>query len=147
MSLRCVKMPPMTPRLVGVREIAKLLGLSRQRADQLVRTKGFPDPVAELASGRIWERAAIVRWAHDTGRSIPWATVELELEQLPAGPPGAPAKYYRDVWTITRLRALSRDPKGVPNTREYAHELSLAAAREVDPSFDIAMPTAVDEEQ
>lgn len=133
-------------RLVGVREVGKLLGVSRQRADQLVRTKDFPDPIAELASGRIWERAAVVRWARDTGRSVPWATVELELEQLPKGAPGSAANVYRDVWTMTRLQALGREPKGVPQTREFAHEQALAAAREVDSSFDAALPTEVDEE-
>jgi len=133
-------------RLVGVREIAKLLSVSRQRADQLVRTKGFPDPIADLASGRIWERGAVVRWARGVGRSVPWATVELELELLPKGPPGSAANIYRDTWTITRLQALGRDPKGLPPTREFAHAHSLASAREVDPTFDVAMPNEVDEE-
>lgn len=54
--------------LVGVTEIAALLGLSRQRADQLSRTKGFPDPTAELASGRVWERQAVIDWAAAVGR-------------------------------------------------------------------------------
>ena len=147
LSLLTVHSRLMTTRLVGVREIAKLLSLSRQRADQLVRTKGFPDPVAELASGRIWERAAVVRWARETGRSVPWATVELELEQLPTGPPGSAVNYYRDVWTMVRLQGLGRDPKGVPDSREFAHEEALVAARNVDPSFNIGMPEAVDEEQ
>jgi prophage regulatory protein len=133
-------------RLVGVREVGRLLSVSRQRADQLVRTKGFPDPIAELASGRIWERAAVVRWARDTGRSIPWATVELELEQLPKGPPGSAANLYRDVWTITRMQALGREPKGISRSREFAHDQSLTSAREIDPSFDTAIPTEVDEE-
>ncbi len=134
-------------RLVGVREVGKLLSVSRQRADQLVRTKGFPDPIAELASGRIWERGAVVRWARETGRSIPWATVELELEQLPQGPPGSAANIYRDVWTITRMQALGRDPKGVSPTLEFAHEQALTSAREIDPSFDTPMPAEVDEDE
>lgn len=137
----------MARRLVGVREIAKLLSVSRQRADQLVRTKGFPDPIADLASGRIWERGAVVRWARGAGRSVPWATVELELEQLPKGSPGSAANIYRDVWTITRLQALGRDPKGLPPTREFAHAQSLASAQKVNPTFDVVMPTEVDEER
>lgn len=134
-------------RLVGVREVGKLLSVSRQRADQLVRTKGFPDPIAELASGRIWDRASVVRWARETGRSIPWAAVELELEQLPQGSPGSAANVYRDVWTITRMQALGRDPKGVPPTREFAHEQALAAARTIEPSFATPMPTEVNEDE
>lgn len=132
----------MAIRLLGVREIARLLGVSRQRADQITRTKGFPDPIAELANGRIWERQTVVHWARETGRSVPWATVELELEQTPKGPAGSAANIYRDVWTVTRMQALGRNPKGIPRTREFAHEQSLAAARQIDPSFDTAMPTA-----
>lgn len=48
--------------LVGVTEIAVLLGVSKQRADQVTRIKGFPKPVSELASGRIWRKAAVERW-------------------------------------------------------------------------------------
>ncbi len=133
-------------RLVGVREISKLLGVSRQRADQVVRTKGFPDPVAELAGGRIWERSGVVKWARDAGRSIPWAVVELELEQIPKGPPGSAASIYRMVWEVTRMKALGRNPEGVPPTLEFAHEQALAQARSVDSAFDTPMPTEVDVE-
>lgn len=51
--------------LLGLSEIAELLGVSRQRAGQLVRDYAdFPPPVAELASGRIWETAAVETWAN-----------------------------------------------------------------------------------
>jgi predicted DNA-binding transcriptional regulator AlpA len=53
---------------MGVTEMADLLGLSRQRCDQLSRTKGFPDPVAELASGRVWNTEDVERWARETRR-------------------------------------------------------------------------------
>lgn len=54
--------------LAGVTEIALILDLSRQRADQLSRQKGFPDPAAELASGRVWTAAAVMAWAKAAGR-------------------------------------------------------------------------------
>jgi prophage regulatory protein len=54
--------------LVGVTEIGDLLGVSRQRADQLTRTEAFPDPVAVLSAGRIWRRADVEAWARATGR-------------------------------------------------------------------------------
>jgi hypothetical protein len=38
-----------TGKLVGVTEIAQLLAISRQRADQLTRTKGWPDPLERVA--------------------------------------------------------------------------------------------------
>ncbi len=50
--------------LVGLAEIAEMLGVSRQRAGQLSREyPDFPAPVAELASGRVWERAGVEEWA------------------------------------------------------------------------------------
>ncbi|MHB1599307.1 MAG: DNA-binding protein [Acidimicrobiales bacterium] len=45
-----------------------MLGVSRQRADQLSRTKGFPDPAADLAHGRVWETADVEQWAREAGR-------------------------------------------------------------------------------
>ena len=54
-----------TSHLVGLSEIATMLGVSRQRVGQLVRDyDDFPAPVAELASGRIWETAAVEAWAN-----------------------------------------------------------------------------------
>jgi prophage regulatory protein len=54
--------------LVGVTEIGDLLGVSRQRADQLTRIEAFPEPVAVLSAGRIWRRADVEAWARETGR-------------------------------------------------------------------------------
>ena len=66
----------MTSHLVGLSEIATMLGVSRQRAGQLVRDySDFPPPVAELASGRIWETTAVEAWA----------------KAHPVRPPGRPA--------------------------------------------------------
>ncbi len=49
--------------VAGIAEIAELLGVSRQRAVQIVRDHAdFPDPVAELASGRIWHRPSVEAW-------------------------------------------------------------------------------------
>jgi hypothetical protein len=41
--------PVLGGRLVGVAEIADLLSVSRQRADQLTRSKGWPEPVQRVA--------------------------------------------------------------------------------------------------
>jgi predicted DNA-binding transcriptional regulator AlpA len=54
--------------LVSTVEIATMLGVSRQRVDQLTRNEGFPEPAAELAIGRVWERADVEAWARETGR-------------------------------------------------------------------------------
>ena len=52
-------------------EIAQMLDVVRQYVDRLSRDDPtFPQPVATLASGRIWKRADIVKWAKATGRDI-----------------------------------------------------------------------------
>lgn len=49
--------------LVGVHEIAEMLGVTRQRVDRIVATdKSFPKPEAVLTAGRIWTREAIEGW-------------------------------------------------------------------------------------
>jgi predicted DNA-binding transcriptional regulator AlpA len=53
----------MTQHLLGVAEIAAMLGLSRQRVNQLIQRQDFPGPEAELSAGRIWTREAVEAWA------------------------------------------------------------------------------------
>jgi hypothetical protein len=49
--------------LVGVAEIAGMIGVSRQRVNQLASSySDFPEPEAELSAGRIWTREAIEGW-------------------------------------------------------------------------------------
>lgn len=55
--------------LVGVDEIARLVGVSRQRVNVIARSdSAFPEPLAELAAGRIWDRAAIETWLAQRAR-------------------------------------------------------------------------------
>jgi prophage regulatory protein len=57
--------------LLGVTEVAEVLGLSRQRVQQLTETDpDFPEPAASLARGRVWSRESIEAWAKATGRQI-----------------------------------------------------------------------------
>jgi predicted DNA-binding transcriptional regulator AlpA len=57
--------------LLGVTEVAALLGISRQRVQKLTETDSdFPLPAETLARGRVWQRADIVEWARATGRPI-----------------------------------------------------------------------------
>lgn len=59
----------MAPDLVSVTEIAALLGVSRQRVNQLIQAYGdFPLPEAELAIGRVWLRESVERWAAEHAR-------------------------------------------------------------------------------
>ena len=56
--------------LVGASEVAEILGVTRQRVDQLARTEeGFPEPEVTIGRGvRVWSREAIEKWAKATGR-------------------------------------------------------------------------------
>lgn len=61
--------------LVGSRDIATLLGVSRQRVDQFSRDDGrFPKPVALIGRRRVWQRDDIETWAAATGRPIQGAS-------------------------------------------------------------------------
>lgn len=55
--------------LVGIHEIAELLGVSRQRVAKLKQDERFPRPVANLAMGPVYARRAVLRFGKETGRS------------------------------------------------------------------------------
>lgn len=59
---------PNFPELVGVSEIADILGVTRQRASALAKTPGFPTPVATLASGPVWTRPSLNRFVEEWPR-------------------------------------------------------------------------------
>jgi predicted DNA-binding transcriptional regulator AlpA len=52
---------PMLPELVSVPEVADILGVSPQRVHELAADGGgFPRPVYELKTGKVWLQTAIV---------------------------------------------------------------------------------------
>ncbi|MGH2359236.1 MAG: hypothetical protein ACRDGM_01670 [bacterium] len=61
--------------LVGIRELAELLGLTRQRASQIAAMRDFPAPLAKLAAGPVWNKANLTwfleDWARQPRRSGP----------------------------------------------------------------------------
>lgn len=58
----------MPDRLMGVAEIAELLGLTRQRVHQLRQLDDFPEPFTTLAVGAVWDGDVVETWARETGR-------------------------------------------------------------------------------
>ena len=50
---------------MGQQEIQKRLGYSRQWTSQIINRKGFPDPVDELAMGRIWLAEDVEKWIEE----------------------------------------------------------------------------------
>lgn len=47
---------------MGTAEIAVRLGVSRQRAHVISRTKGFPDSFDDVVAGSFWLREDVERW-------------------------------------------------------------------------------------
>jgi predicted DNA-binding transcriptional regulator AlpA len=61
----------MPDHLLGTKEAAALLGVSKQGLFHLVESHhDFPAPTATLASGRIWNRADVESWATAHGRTL-----------------------------------------------------------------------------
>lgn len=60
-------------QLLRLVEIARYLGVSKQRVHQLADGQGFPRPAKRLPSGRLWEAFAIDEWARrEWWGSRPW---------------------------------------------------------------------------
>lgn len=53
---------------MGAQEIGDLLGVSRQRVNQLAALPDFPAPLATLAQGRVWDGDEVIKWAKSKGR-------------------------------------------------------------------------------
>jgi hypothetical protein len=48
------------PKLVGVAEAAVLMGWDKRRVATYVKRGAFPEPLAELAGGRVWAREDVL---------------------------------------------------------------------------------------
>jgi predicted DNA-binding transcriptional regulator AlpA len=55
--------------LVGIKEVAAMLGVSRTRADQLSRRPSFPKPAVQHARVRLWEDKDVQAWITANRRS------------------------------------------------------------------------------
>lgn len=56
--------------LVGSAEIGRMLGVSRQRVQQLISRDDFPKPEVVLDMGKVWKRADVEAWAKAHGRTV-----------------------------------------------------------------------------
>lgn len=60
--------PPSLEELIGVTEIAELIGKHKQNvAQHYTRRRDFPEPAAELPTGRYWRRGDVLRWYEQAG--------------------------------------------------------------------------------
>ena len=53
---------PLFPDVVGWAEVAKLAGVTRQRARQFRNSPGFPAPVIETTQGPLMAKSAVEHW-------------------------------------------------------------------------------------
>jgi hypothetical protein len=56
------------PELAGVAEIASAFSVNRSAVYYWTRQPGFPEPVAELSTGRVWVLDAVRVWRSDRDR-------------------------------------------------------------------------------
>lgn len=75
-----VIMPETTDDLISIGSVRLILGCNRSRADQISRSKGFPEPAQERTMGKVtirwWTRSAVEAYA--AARKI---TTSTEAEQ------------------------------------------------------------------
>jgi hypothetical protein len=71
-SVRChrASRPEPVPELFGPFEIARLLGVSRQRVAQLIKNDDFPAMVAKLAMGPVFTADAVRRFQDGWDRKV-----------------------------------------------------------------------------
>ncbi|MGD9622283.1 MAG: hypothetical protein AB7G47_19840 [Mycolicibacterium sp.] len=73
---------------MGVAEIAALLGVTRQRVNQLIATDAFPAPVSRLAAGPVFTTASVEafkkRWEPSRKSGRPWHKTKTKTTE--AGP-------------------------------------------------------------
>jgi predicted DNA-binding transcriptional regulator AlpA len=56
--------------ILGAAEIGRLLGVSRQRVQQIVSRSDFPAPAKVLAMGKIWLAADVEQWVREHRASL-----------------------------------------------------------------------------
>jgi hypothetical protein len=59
------------PRIAGVSEAAAILGWDKRRVMTYVRRGSFPEPIAHLASGRVWRHEDVEAFAATRRRRRP----------------------------------------------------------------------------
>jgi predicted DNA-binding transcriptional regulator AlpA len=52
-------------QLVGLAEVADLLGVSKRTASRYANRPDFPDPIGRLRAGPVWRKSDIERWRDD----------------------------------------------------------------------------------
>lgn len=62
---------PVYPQVVGFAEIARMAGVSRQRARQLAEKESFPHPVIKTSQGPLYNVHAVQQWLETRATQLP----------------------------------------------------------------------------
>ncbi len=57
-------------RLYGLKDIADLIGVSKERVRQLADTDSFPEPLGKTSAGRVWVADDVDRWFIEWPRKV-----------------------------------------------------------------------------
>lgn len=95
-----------TETLVGLTDIARLHGFSRQRALELSKIPSFPKPAASLAAGRVWRLIDVERW--------------LATPRKPGRPPKG------EVEVVDLIEALKASVEHAPKTKPALKKTAAA---------------------
>jgi predicted DNA-binding transcriptional regulator AlpA len=132
--------------LIGLTQIAEMLGMTRQGADRLVKREPmFPVPVTVLTGRtRVWEREAVERWMQIDSPKAHLEYLTWILRRIPAGATGGALRRYRMLLKIGISAALGSKKLG-PTTMMDAYERALAGAREIQADFQFQPPSSIED--
>lgn len=71
--------------VMGAAEIGRLLGVSRQRVQQIIARPDFPAPATELAMGKIWLASEVRAWRDARRPALAERTETAPVKKV--GPP------------------------------------------------------------
>jgi hypothetical protein len=71
--------------LVGLADIARLLGVTVRTAQKYIERPDFPEPLGRIAAGRVWLKADVATWA---AKTLPLPTGRPRKEEQGGTPPG-----------------------------------------------------------
>jgi len=111
---------PVIPELVGVAEVADIIGVSRQRASKLAQQRNFPDPIARLASGPVWTRPSLNHFLDEWTRKPGRPALPLDADEA--------AEINERTARLAMLRGLGAGATHEERMERRAHEEFLARA-------------------
>ena len=118
--------------IAGVTEVARILGVTKQRVSSLSKRNDFPEPLAKLAAGPVWRAGDLTTFAEGWQRKAGRPATRIAAEWL------AEAKQLGNVPTRMiglKLANTGLKAKGRPLTLRASKGASLGSRSSKDGSF------------